>query len=283
MVAMGLAAWGQSFEVASIRPSAPMDSIARQVQEGKLHLGVYVDRGRADIAFLTLADLIPIAWRVKPHQVSGPAWMANDRWDILAKLPEGASKSQVPEMLQALLPERFKLEAHKETREQSVYVLTGGANLKEAAGPVAGSDPGATVVATMAQGSVERSADGRTMIMSSPIVGTMRMTDVGQDAVAVRLNAGIGSLIDLLLLDKAIVDQTGLKGSYEITLMVPNNTAKSLMRAAMYFGMVGAPQDSMDLTAIAQALQKVGLKLESRKMAMEMIVVDHAEKRPTGN
>jgi uncharacterized protein (TIGR03435 family) len=55
------------------------------------------------------------------------------------------------------------------------------------------------------------------------------------------------------------------------------------MRAAMGFGMIGGPQDAMDSTAIAQALQKAGMKLESRKMAIEMIVVDRAEKRPTEN
>jgi uncharacterized protein (TIGR03435 family) len=180
------------------------------MQSGKLHLGVSIDQGRADIAFLTLADLIPLAWRVKPHHVSAPGWMANDRWDILATLPKGASQSQVPEMLQALLRERFKVEVHRESREQSVYVLTGGASLKEATAAVAGADAGAKAVATAAQGSVERSEDGRTMILSSGAVGTIRLTDIGQDAISVRMNAGIAPLIDLLSLDKPIVDQTGL-------------------------------------------------------------------------
>jgi len=112
----------------------------------------------------------------------------------------------------------------------------------------------------------------------------MRMTDLDQDTVSVRLNAGIPALIDLLLLDKPIVDQTGLTGTYEMTLVVPRDISKWLMRASMGFGMIGGAQDAMEATAVAQALQKAGLKLESpRKMAIEMIVVDRAEKRPTEN
>jgi uncharacterized protein (TIGR03435 family) len=283
VVLVALAARGQSFEVVSIRPSAPMEMIAQQVRAGKLHLGVSIDQSRADMAFLTLSDLIPLAWRVKPHQVSAPAWMANDHWDILAKMPEGATKSQVPEMLQALLRERFKVELHKESREKSVYVLTGGSNLKPATEPVPVGGVSAALIATAPQGSITRSEDGRTMIVSSPTVGTMRMTDLDQDTVSVRLNAGIPALIDLLLLDKPIVDQTGLTGTYEMTIVVPRDISKWLMRASMGFGMIGGAQDAMEATAVAQALQKAGLKLESRKMAIEMIVVDRAEKRPTEN
>jgi uncharacterized protein (TIGR03435 family) len=68
-----------------------------------------------------------------------------------------------------------------------------------------------------------------------------------------------------------------------MTLVVPRDISKWLMRASMGFGMIGGAQDAMEATAVAQALQKAGLKLESRKMAIEMIVVDRAEKRPTEN
>ena len=60
--------------------------------------------------------------------------MKTERFDILAKMPEGATKEQVPEMLQSLLAERFGLTFHKEMREQPVYapvVAKGGPKLKE--------------------------------------------------------------------------------------------------------------------------------------------------------
>src|SRR5205814_5568237 len=66
----------------------------------------------------------------------GPDSMKSQRFDILAKMPEGATKEQVPEMLQALLAERFQLKVHRENREQSIYALVvgkGGPKLKEAA------------------------------------------------------------------------------------------------------------------------------------------------------
>src|ERR1022692_4432912 len=79
---------GPSFEVATVRPSSPDQTIGQQIAQGRLRVGMSINQRRVDIAFLTLADMIPIAYRVKPNQIAGPAWMKNDRWDILAKLPD---------------------------------------------------------------------------------------------------------------------------------------------------------------------------------------------------
>ena len=68
---------------------------------------------------MSLAELIPIAYNVKPFQVAGPDWMSSQRFDILARMPEGTTKEQVPEMLQALLAERFQLKIHRENREHN--------------------------------------------------------------------------------------------------------------------------------------------------------------------
>src|SRR5262249_56610795 len=97
-------------------------------------VGMNVDGARVDIGYMSLADLIPIAFSVKAYQVSGPDWMREQRWDILAKMPEGATKEQVPQMLQELLKERFQLKVHRENREYNVYALVvpkGGHKLKE--------------------------------------------------------------------------------------------------------------------------------------------------------
>jgi len=114
------------FEVASVKPAPPLDPA--KIVSGQLHVGMSVDAARVDIGNLSLADLIRIAYKVKPHQVVGPDWMASQRFDILAKMPEGATKEQVPEMLQALLAERFKLTVHRDTKEHSVYALVVGKN-----------------------------------------------------------------------------------------------------------------------------------------------------------
>jgi len=64
---------------------------------------------------MSLADLIPYAYRVKRYQLSGPSWMNETRWDILAKIPEGEPVDRAPEMMQNLLVERFKLSIHRRT------------------------------------------------------------------------------------------------------------------------------------------------------------------------
>ena len=74
------------------------------------------------------SDLILITYRIKPYQLSGPDWMNSQRFDILAKMPEGVSKDKIPEMLQALLAERFKLSIHRDRKEQSVFGLVVGKN-----------------------------------------------------------------------------------------------------------------------------------------------------------
>ncbi len=83
---------------------------------------------RVDIRFMSLYNLVVTAYRIKPHQLSGPDWMRSQRFDIAAKIPDGVSKDQVPEMLQALLAERFKLSIHRDSKDQSVFALVVGRN-----------------------------------------------------------------------------------------------------------------------------------------------------------
>ena len=98
------------FEVASIKPSGPMNPQA--MMQGKMRVGMKIDAARVDIGFLSLADLIRTAYEVKAHQVTGPDFLKSERFDISAKMPEGATKEQVPAMLRALLAERFGLTVH---------------------------------------------------------------------------------------------------------------------------------------------------------------------------
>src|SRR5438105_1093800 len=90
------------FEVASIKPASPQ-------QSGMMRVGMNVDAGRLTYENVALRECIRAAYRVKDYQISGPDWLSSLRFDISAKLPEGATRDQVPEMLQALLADRFKL------------------------------------------------------------------------------------------------------------------------------------------------------------------------------
>lgn len=143
------------FEVASVRPSVPLPP-PPQVAGGRgggegivsFRQGTTINGGRVDFAGATLARLIAFAFRIPENRVMGPDWMVTERFNVVAKLPQCVSEDQVPEMLQTLLADRFKLAVHRGSKEQSVYALVvnkGGLKLKEAspdsAGPVA--DPNA--------------------------------------------------------------------------------------------------------------------------------------------
>src|SRR5579871_2982888 len=77
-----------AFEVASIKEAPPLS--IENSQSGQFHVGIKIDGSRADYGFMSLADLIPYAYRVKRYQVVGPDWMHDTHWDILAKIPTGS-------------------------------------------------------------------------------------------------------------------------------------------------------------------------------------------------
>ena len=93
------------FEVASIRPSAPPTADVK--------VGVTIDGAQVKFTYLALKDLIQSAYTLKNYQVVAPDFVASDRFDIAAKLPAGATRDQVPAMLQSLLEDRFKMKFHQ--------------------------------------------------------------------------------------------------------------------------------------------------------------------------
>jgi uncharacterized protein (TIGR03435 family) len=117
-----------TFEVASIKPAQPMTM-------GRMMIGMNADAGMLRYTNVSLKDCIRHAYQVKEFQIEGPDWLDSTRFDIMAKLPEGASKDQIPEMLQAMLIDRFKLAVHRDTKEHAIYALVagkGGPKLKPA-------------------------------------------------------------------------------------------------------------------------------------------------------
>ena len=123
-----------AFEVAVIKPATIEGLQAAQRAGQQPHAGVTVDNNRLDMGFQSLSDIIARAYAVIPAQLVGPDSLKTDRYDILAKLPAGANEDQVPQMLQALLAERFGMKIHREKRETAIYALVvskGGLNSKK--------------------------------------------------------------------------------------------------------------------------------------------------------
>ena len=307
-------AFGQqpAFEVASIRSAAQITP--DMITSGKLHVGMKIDAGRVDIGFASLRDLVMQAYEVKPFQVTGPDWMSAQRFDILAKMPDGATKEQIPAMLRALLEERFKLVAHRENPEQPVYsleVAKNGPKFKEAPVPDA-APPKPEGKADMVFGTgdqqirINRTGDGQggtqTMSMSNPETGTTKVS-VGPDG---RMHMEMermtmAALAQMLtpMLDRPVVDHTGLKGAFTIGLDL---SIQDMMQMARTAGIAGAgappigggpagfggPAPGLAASdpsggSIFMSVQQLGLKLEKQKAPMETIIVDSAEKNPTDN
>src|SRR3954471_14707388 len=86
-----------AFEVASIRAASPVT--LQMVMAGKANVGTKVNGDRVDIGYQTLKDLIPVAYGVKAFQVTVPSSISSIRYNIVAKLPSGATKEQVPALL----------------------------------------------------------------------------------------------------------------------------------------------------------------------------------------
>ena len=279
-----------AFEVASIKPAEPLS--AERMMAGQQHISASVDAARVDFSDLSLAELIRAAYRVKLYQISGPDWMTTARFDVVAKLPEGAKSDQVPEMLRSLLEERFHLALHNSSKEMPVYALVvgkEGSKLKESTPDQAADGTGAAAGSSPAAGAGGRRGEGVSPMTTSGPNGSSTMS-VGPNGMHVNLtNMTIASMIDWLsrFTDRPVVDQTGLAGRYDLALDVSRD---EMLNAARGAGMVvdsarRAPEGATDPggDSVFGSLQKVGLKLEARRLPLTLLVVDRLDKTPTGN
>jgi uncharacterized protein (TIGR03435 family) len=102
------------FEAASVKVAAPVAGSRRPKFSGGPGTP---DPSRIDYQGVTLGSLVQGAYNLPFYQLSAPAWINSERYDISAKIPEGATEEQFRQMLQNLLAERFKLAAHREAKE----------------------------------------------------------------------------------------------------------------------------------------------------------------------
>jgi uncharacterized protein (TIGR03435 family) len=280
------AAFGQAppprveFEVASIRPSQPILTAADAAK-----IGVHIDGALVNITKLSVAEYLTIAYKMKLHQISGPEWMASERFDISAKFPAGSKGDQIPEMLQALLVDRFGMKFHREMRDFPVYALVvgkGGLKMKESpADPPA--DPAGErksfdmTTSTSQNGTTINYGNGMYMSFGN---NTFEGRKLPASAMADTLARFV---------DRPIVDMTELKGNYDFTLQfAPEDFRAMMIRSAVAAG-VSLPPEALKLIDLSNgdslftALETLGLKLEQRKAPIEVLVIDHIEKSPTDN
>ncbi len=292
--AFGQSATAPAFEVASIKPAAPM-------QNGMIRVGMGGDPGRVNYTNVTLKNILTRAYGVKPHQITGPDWLDSERFDVVAKVPDGVPKEEIPVMLQNLLAERFKMTVHKESKESNVYALIVGKNgpkLTPAAEDDAARGPGP------GRGPAFVGQDGKAL--PRPPAGAMMVRMDGNAGHLEAKKITVAQFCDMLsnFLDRPVIDMTDIKGQYDIGLDM--STEDLALRGGVRVAMAGARAgagggmavghegpggpsaerpagESTPGASIFTAVQGMGLKLDPRKAPMDFVVIDKAEKVPTEN
>jgi uncharacterized protein (TIGR03435 family) len=275
-----LLAQSPQFDVASVRPFVPAP--------GQVAAGLHFDGAQVRGVGLSLRDYLATAYRTKATLISGPDWTATERYNITATLPDGSSKAQVPEMLQALLADRFEVKLHNEKKEYPIFAMVlakGPPKLKELP-PDPNEDKvndepvGMANVATIA--AVGNGVSVQYARGASITVGNNRIEVTKLPLWVFCRNLERYS-------DRQIIDMTGLTGAYTFVVdVMPEDFMAMMMRSAVLRG-ANLPAEAQKLldtsppSAIGDALGQVGLKLEQRRAPLDILVIDSALKTPTAN
>jgi len=270
-----------AFEVASIRPSAPAG-------DTKVNVGLHIDGARVSFNSLSLKDYIAFAYEVKDHQISGPEWLASERFDIAGTLPPGTERGQVRAMVKNLLAERFGLKLHTESREFPVYaIIRGKGPLKLNTTP---ADADTDTVETQPKTPVTNVTGG----------GSRNGVNIDYGAgswFAFANNKLEGKKLTMERMaqtlarfeDRPVVDMTGLPGNYDFVLeFTPEDYQAMLIRSAVNAGVVLPPQaihmmETASGDSLMTSIESLGLKLERRKAPLDVLIIDKMERAPTDN
>jgi uncharacterized protein (TIGR03435 family) len=229
-----------AFDVASIRASVRSEG-GRGGGRGPMPFGnqnIKITPDSVITRGASLKSVIAWAYGVKDFQVNGPDWLDTQRFDIVAKAAGESTEDRLRVMTETLLADRFKVALHRTTKEMQAYVLVIGKG-------------GPKLIESKTEGDSELQPDQSRMQVTI-------------------LRTPLSALTDLLygVLRTPVVDETGLKGKYDVSIN---------MMKYMSIGGDGAPVDPVGL--VMTALQEeLGLKLESRKVSLDLLIVDHAEK-----
>jgi len=238
---------GQMFEVVSLKPTVPGSPPM---------IGPAPGGERYHASGVTLKTMIQTAYHVRADQIAGgPYWLDRTRFDLEAKAERPSGAPELRAMLRNLLVERFRLELRTDTKDMPVYVLSvdkGGPKLT----PHDAANAGEAVV------------DLKTV---APLHLKVTGTSASMELFAYRMG---------YLLDRPMVDRTGIKGDYdfsfEYTMEAPDSMHEGIV------GHNGQPIDFSGPTIFAALRKEMGLRLEAGKGPVEALLITRAE-IPQGN
>ncbi len=266
-----------TFDVASIKPAPPADPHALTVGcKGGPDTN---EAGRWTCENMSLQDLILMAHELQPFQLSGPSWLNQARFNILARIPAAATKPELRQMLQTLLVERFRLKFHRERKEGAGYDLVVAKNgpkltVSKPRDPDAPAPKIAGGLKTGADGLPELPPGVPMMVSSAGKVRRQAVGDTMQDLAGL-LARRVG---------RPVTDATGLKGRYDFTLTWSSRADAGAMPPISHGGPGSYSPPPDDYPTLMNAIQEqLGLKLEPKKGQVEMLVIDGVEKVPTEN
>jgi uncharacterized protein (TIGR03435 family) len=255
------AALAQTFEVASVKPSSAPGG----------RPSVRAGAEQISYANVTLASVVLRAYGVKSFQLSGPDWISSQRYDIVAKIPSGTSPEQGNLMLQNLLAARFHLALHRETKELQGYELTIG---KTAPKLKPSTEDGPDVQPMQAP---KRDANGFPQLTAP---GLVLMEGVRGTSVVSFLTARaqpLSALVEMISKDfrLPVIDGTGMAGKFDFNLEFGPQAPGAVTP--------DTADDSAAANLVNAIPRQLGLRLASKKIPTDILVIDRADKIPTEN
>ena len=220
--------------------------------------------------------LIQRAYGVQGFQVAGgPEWIDSERFEVEGKSAGNATRAQLLLMLQSLLEDRFQLQFHRETRELPVYALVASkSGLKlPPPKPDGCEEPASDAAPGWAGGRMAVPTSGAPL--RRPLCGIVGVALQLQGAVMQGGKVGMADLTHelSLVLDRTVIDRTGFTGQFDLRIVFEPDGATPSMPPPP----PGTPADS-GAPSLPQALGQVGLRLESTKGPVEVLVIDRITK-----
>lgn len=230
------------FEVASLKPAPgdPGTAWIHPMPGGERYIATHAP----------LRLFLTTVYRIKADQVTGgPGWIDTALFDMDARAARPSTMEELHAMLKDLLAERFQLRTHFETKERPVYILT-AARVKGLTPHPAGSAGDPTIAPSM----------------SKPLHVELKATAASMDYFAYSLTT---------LLDRPVLDKTGLTGQYDFTVSYTAELAPGISPDRL---VNGAPLDTSGPSIFDALRDQLGLRLEPQKGPVPILVIDHVEK-----
>lgn len=281
-VSLAQAPLAPGFEVASIRQIEYTEQVRNEVLAGTRRPRTTITDTRVSITYTSLMEIVRRAFRVvdQPWRLDAPDWLNEVRVDLQATMPAAGRGDQVPEMLQALLAQRFGLVTRRESRtvsgralvvngattklrEMTLQELEELARLRESGkfeAQTIRTETSALTFTSTPTGSIQAEVKGMTMSeLARELTGT-----VGQP----------------------VIDRTGLAGRYHFTLELSLPDLPPLGGRGAGVAGSGPAAGALDprammMTGMVDAVHRIGLRLESDRIPTEVIVVDKMSRTPT--